>query len=67
MASVGTVTGSLRINLVMRRPALLGFKVWLADHLCLLAAWVLGGRLEVELDPELTTRFGNDEPTVTKL
>ena len=63
---IGTMTASLKINLVMKTPVL-GFRCWLAGKVCAVAAAILGGKVIIELDPQLTTRFGTDEPTVTCL
>lgn len=49
-----TLTGSVIVNLRVRMPTLLGLRARIAGALCAVAAWVLGGRLVAEVDPEIS-------------
>ena len=57
MAAVGSLAANLKINLRMRTP-LLGFRCWLAARIISIAALILGGRLIVDLEPEIAMSQG---------
>jgi hypothetical protein len=57
MTTLGTVVGSLRVNLRVRGTRFLGVRGWIAAKLCGLAAAILGGELIVEAEPDIATEF----------
>ena len=50
---IGNISCGLKVNLLMRTP-ILGFRMSIAKLLISIAAFVLNGKLEVEVKPELT-------------
>lgn len=62
-ALVGNITCGLKVNLLMKTP-MLGVRVKLAGFFVRIAAFVLGGNLEVEVKPEITSRVTNQDGSV---
>jgi hypothetical protein len=60
---IGNVTCGLRVHLRMKTPAL-GARLRVASWLCSLAAFALGGKLTVELDPEMTSRTADERGVI---
>jgi hypothetical protein len=56
-AVIGRMVGQLKVNLSMEMPTLFGVRAKIAVWLCNVAAFVLGGRLEVAIKPEMTMRM----------
>ena len=55
--TLGTVIGTLRVNLRVKGTRFLGARGWIAAQLCSLAALILGGKLIVEIDPDFSTEY----------
>lgn len=51
--TIGKLTYGVKVDLVLKVPALFGFRVRVASLLCGLAAWVMQGRMNVEVDPQV--------------
>lgn len=62
--TVGTITGKLACNLRLKTP-LRGHRLWIAGRLIRAAAFVLGGKMIVDVEPELTMSAG-DKPYKTE-
>lgn len=63
---VGTITSKLVCNLRLKTPLSSGPRMWLAARLIRAAAFLLGGKMIVDLEPELIMCTGKSEkmPTI---